>query len=187
MKRTFLSLLTLALIFLTSCSGGSSNDPKVVTRKFFEAMKTMNMEEAAKYATKESKSMLDMMKMGMAFAAANQDSIKAEMAKQKIEFSEPVINGDEATVAVTVDGKDKTDFKLKKEEGEWKVAFDKNTLMKTGIEKAQKEGADPADLQEAQRAMEMLKNSDSLKSVLEKAGGSLEEAGKALDSMKNKQ
>ena len=182
MKRLFLPLLLGAITWLSACSS-SENDPQAVTRKFYEAMKTFNTEEAAKYATKESKGMLDLMKMGMSFAALNQDSIKAEMAKQKIAFSEPVINGEEATVSVTVDGKDKTDFKLKKEEGQWKVAFDKNTLMKTGIEKAQQEGADPAELKEAKRAMEMLKTSDSLKGLLEKAGGALQDAGKQLDSL----
>jgi hypothetical protein len=40
-----------------------------------------------------------------------------------------------------VDGKDKTDFKLKKVDGQWKVAFDKNTMMKTGMEQMEKKGA----------------------------------------------
>ena len=43
----------------------------------------MNVDEAAKYATKDSKSMLDLMKMGMSMAPKNLDSMKAEMAKQK--------------------------------------------------------------------------------------------------------
>lgn len=181
MKRRSTILLALATSVFMACSSGGG-DPKAVTKKFYEAMKTMNMDEAAKYATKESKNMLDLMKMGMSFAAANQDSVKAEMAKLKVDFSEPVINGDQATVTVTVDGKDKTEFKLKKEEGQWKVAFDKNTLMKTGMEKAQQNGADPAELQEAQKALESLQNPDSLQKVMEKAGEAMKEAGKAIDS-----
>jgi nitrogen fixation protein FixH len=185
MKRRSTILLALVTSIFMACSSGGG-DPKAVTKKFYEAMKTMNMDEAAKYATKESKNMLDLMKMGMSFAAANQDSIKAEMAKLKVDFSEPVINGDEATVTVTVDGKDKTEFKLKKEEGQWKVAFDKNTLMKTGMEKAQQNGADPAELQEAQKALESLQNPDSLQKVMEKAGDAMKEAQKAVDSATKK-
>jgi len=181
MKKQIIILLALVTTVFVACSSGGG-DPKAVTKKFYEAMKTMNMDEAAKYATKESKNMLDLMKMGMSFAAANQDSIKAEMAKQKVDFSDAVINGDEATVTVTLNDKDKTDFKLKKEDGQWKVAFDKNTLMKTGMEKAQQNGTDPAELQEAQKALESLQNPDSLQKIMEKAGDAMKEAGKAMDS-----
>jgi hypothetical protein len=79
-------------------------------------------------------------------APKNLDSLKAEMAKQKITYSDPVINGDEATLSVTVDNNEKTDFRLKKEDGQWKVAFDKNSLMKTGMEKMEKNGASEEDM-----------------------------------------
>ncbi|HSC53415.1 MAG TPA: hypothetical protein VLC98_07345 [Phnomibacter sp.] len=140
MKKFILPLAAVIMLAVAACSGGSKNDPKQVAKNFFEAFESMDIDKAALYATKDSKSMLDMMKMGMNMAQLNMDSIKKEKAKQKIEFSDPVINGDEATIAVTVDGKDKTDFKLKKEEGQWKVAFDKNTLMKTGMEKRGQQG-----------------------------------------------
>ena len=177
MKKTLLPLLAIVMLALAACSGGSG-DPKSVAKKFFEAFKTMDIDEAAKYATKDSKQMLDMMKMGMSFAPVNKDSLKQEMAKQKIEYGDAVINGDEATISVTVDGKDKTDFKLKKEEGAWKVAFDKNTLMKTGMEKMQQKGASAEEMEDAQKAMDML-SGDSLKQVME-------EASDVLDSMKMK-
>src|SRR5438552_3449288 len=83
-------------IVIAACKGGG-NDPKSVAKHFFEALKTMNIDEAAKYATKDSKSMLDLMRMGMTMAPKNMDSVKAEMDKHKIEYSDPVINGDEAT------------------------------------------------------------------------------------------
>jgi hypothetical protein len=179
MKKYFLQLSAIAMIALAlaACSGSASNDPKSVTKNFFEALKTMNIDEAAKYATKDSKSMLDLMKMGMSMAPKNMDSLKAEMAKQKIEYSEPVINGEEATITVTTDGKENTDFKLKKEDGLWKVAFDKNSLMKTGMEKMEEHGASDAEMQEAQDALENL-NADSIRAAVE-------EANKALDTLKN--
>lgn len=179
-NKILLAVLAFFGLAMVACKSGGG-DPKDVAKKFFEAIKTMNIEEASKYATKESKSMLDLMKMGMNFAPQNMDSLKKEMAKQKIEYGEAVINGDEATVSVTVDGKDKTDFKLKKEEGQWKVAFDKSTLMQSGMEKMQEGGATPEEMKEAEDALKML-NSDSLKNALNKAGDALKDAGKAIDS-----
>lgn len=153
-------MLVAIVAVMTACQAGGG-DPKSAAKNFFEALKTMNIDEAAKYATKDSKSMLDLMKMGLNMAPKNIDSLKAEMAKQKIEYGEPVINGNEATVTVTVDQKDKTDFKLKKEDGQWKVAFDKNTLMNTGKEKMQEKGVAPEELEEAQKALDSLKDLDT--------------------------
>lgn len=184
MKKLVLPLVAVAMLVLAACSGTGGGDPKSVAKSFFEALRMMNIDEASKYATKDSKGMLDMMKMGMSMAPLNQDSLKKEVAKQKVEFGEPTINGDEATISVTVDGKDKTDFKLKKEEGQWKVAFDKNTLMKTGMEKAKEGGASEQELQEAEKALEML-NSDSLKDAMKGAAGeALKEAGEQLQEKK---
>jgi nitrogen fixation protein FixH len=184
MKKMFLPLVAVAMLVLAACSSTGGGDPKSVAKSFFEALRMMNMDEAAKYATKDSKGMLDMMKMGMTMAPVNQDSLKEEVAKQKVEFGEPIINGNEATITVTVDGKDKTDFKLKKEEGQWKVAFDKNTLMKTGMEKIKEGGASEQELQEAEKAMEML-NSDSLKDAMKAAAGeALKKAGEQLHDEK---
>lgn len=174
-----LSMAALVLSVMVACSGAGGGDPKSVAKKFFEALTTMNIEEASKYATKDSKSMLDLMKMGMTMAPQNMDSLKAEMAKQKIEYSDPVINGDEATLAVTVDGKEKTNFRLKKEDGAWKVAFDKNSLMKTGMEKMEEKGASPDDLNKAMDAMNQL-SGDSLQDALKEAGKAMEEAGEQM-------
>jgi Domain of unknown function (DUF4878) len=181
MKKNLSFIAVAATVILFTACGGGGGNPKDVAKKFFEAIKSFNIDEASKYATKDSKSMLDLMKMGMSFAPKNMDSIKNEMAKQKIEYGEAVIKGDEATVSVTVDGKDKTDFKLKKEDGEWKVAFDKASLMQTGMEKMNEGGASEADMKDAEEAMKML-NSDTLKDVLNKAGDALKEAGAAIDS-----
>lgn len=184
MKKIFLhaSLFAAISVLMIACKGGG-DDPKTVARHFFEALKTMNVDEAAKYATKDSKSMLDLMKMGMSMAPKNLDSMKAEMAKQKVEYTEPVINGDEATISVTVNDKEKTDFKLKKEEGAWKVAFDKNSLMKTGMEKMEQHGASEEEMKEAQDALKGV-NSDSVSQALKGAGKALQEAGEKLDSVK---
>jgi hypothetical protein len=171
-----------ASIAIIGCSGGG-NDPKSVAKKFFEAIKMMDIDEATKYATKDSKGMLDMMKMGLSFANLNKDSLRKELDKQKLEFSDPVINGDNATVTITSDNEDPTEFKLKKEDGQWKVAFDKNTIMKTGIEKMEQKGASDEELNDARKAMDMLNNPDSLRNSIENAGEALKNAGSAVDSI----
>ncbi len=183
MKKTFLKLAACSLIVvaMAACKGGG-NDPKSVAKHFFEALKTMNIEEAEKYATKDSKSILELMKTFKGMAPQNMDSLKAEMDKHTMEYSEPVINGDEATITVTADGKEKTDFKLKKEEGQWKVAFDKNSMMKTGMDKMEEHGASDEEMKQAEDAMQQL-NSDSVKDALQQAGKALEGAGKTLDSL----
>lgn len=180
MKKTFLKLAAAAMVVVSmaACTAGGG-DPKSVAKKFFEALKLMNIDEAAKYATKDSKSMLDLMKMGMSMAPKNLDSLKAEADKHKVEFGEPKIEGDVATITVTTDGKDATDFKLKKEDGQWKVAFDKSSMMQTGMDKMQEKGASEEEMKEAEEAMKML-NSDSLKGKIEEAGKALQEGGKAI-------
>ena len=182
MKKTLLNFLAFAFIAIAfiGCTAGGG-DPKAVAKNFFEALKTMNIEEAEKYATKDSKTVLDLMKTMMSMAPKNLDSMKAEMANHKMVYSDPVINGDEATLSVTIDGKDKTDFKLKKEDGLWKVAFDKNSLMKTGMEKMEQQGASESDMKEAEKALEQM-NSDSVGQAIQGAGNAIEEAGKTIDS-----
>ena len=83
---------------------------------------------------------------------------------------------------MTVDGKEKTDFRLKKEDGLWKVAFDKNSLMKAGMKKMKQKGASDEEMREAQEALNQL-NSDSVSEALKGAGKALEEAGEKLDSI----
>ncbi len=180
MKKLMGLVLASAIILMAACSDANSGDPKVVTKKFFEALKTMQLEEAEKYATKDSKSMLDLMKMAMSFAP-NSDSIQAELKKQKIDYSDAVIKDDEATVTVTVNDKETTNFKLVKEEGQWKVAFDKSTLMQIGMDKAKDDpNISEQELEEAKEALETL-NSDSLKKMIDGAGDAMKEAGKAIE------
>jgi hypothetical protein len=72
------------------------------------------------------------------------DSSQTTMYKKEhMDMGDAVINGDRATVPV----KDKksgevTDFVLKKESGEWKVAFDKSTLMEMAQKKMKEHGMD---------------------------------------------
>ena len=116
-----------------------------------------------------------MVEMGMKMSNDTKETEKYD--KNNMEFGDVKIDGDKATVPVKEKKAAKTlNYSLKKVNGEWKVAFDKSSVMSMGMEKLNEKGVDAGA--EVNKAMDELKdvNADSLK-----AG--LEEATKALDSM----
>lgn len=160
MRKLFFVIAIAAVHFMVSC-GAAGGDPTDVAKKFFAAMSTKNIDEATKYATKDSKTMLDMVKMGMSMA----DSSKNEDFDMKdAAFGAPKINGDEATIMIkSKKDPEGTEFTLKKEEGTWKMAFDKNTVMKIGMKK-------------------MGDKKNEIKNALDSAGNGFKEA---MDTLKN--
>lgn len=137
MKKIILILITTSVVILSGCKSGGG-DPKTVLDHFFKAISNKNIDEAKKYVTNDSQGMLGMMQMAMGNVP---DSAKEMFKKENIEMGDAVINGDRATIPV----KDKksgeeTDFVLKKESGDWKVAFDKSTLMEMAQKKMKEHG-----------------------------------------------
>lgn len=165
-----MAAVAFMVVALVSCKGGGANDPKSVAQSFMDALKKKDFDGAAKYATKESKSALDMMKSAMKMAESlggkNDDmDIDKQWKGKKVEYGEPKINGEEATVSIMVDGKEDMPISLKKEDGTWKVAFDKNTLMKTGAEK-------------------MKESSNDMNNSMQQADSALKSIDKMVDSTK---
>lgn len=141
MKKLSLALVALLSVAIFSCKSGDG-DPKTVLGNFFGALEKKDIAKAKTYATKESEQMLGFMEMALTMA---KDSAKLnEFDKYKaanMELGEPKIEGDKATISV----KEKTtgeamDYTLKKENGQWKVAFDKNTVMSMGMQKLKEGG-----------------------------------------------
>ena len=100
-----------------------------------------------------------------------------------MEFGDARIEGDKATVPV----KDKktgesTNFTLKKEEGKWKVAFDKASIMQMATDKMQEKGG----MDSLHNAMDKLKdiNIDSVKAGIDKGMEALDSAKQELEKMK---
>lgn len=182
MKKVLLSVTaaTFMLIALVGCKGGAANDPKSVAIAFMDAVKAKDFDGAAKYATKDSKSALDMMKsavkMAEAFGGKSDDmDFDKEWKGKKVEYSEPKIEGDNATLSLMVDGKEQMPISLKKEEGNWKVAFDKSTLMKTGTDKM--------NMNDINNSMKNIDNmGDSIQNALNDASKMMNTMG---DSIKN--
>jgi hypothetical protein len=159
-----------------SC-GNTGGDPKTTLSNFFDALSKKDIATARKFATEESKSMLDMMEMGMNMDKSSKDNDKYD--KSKMEFGDAKIDGDKATIAVKEKGSGETmNFTMKKEKGTWKVAFDKASMMNMGMEKMKEKGMNPVD--SLNKAMDDIKNmnTDSLKAGMEEGMKMLDSASK---------
>jgi Domain of unknown function (DUF4878) len=188
MKKLILSLFAVALLASTGCKSGgaSSSDPKATLISFFKAMSKKDFAAAKKMATKESESMFSLMEMGMNMAD-KMDKKEADEAfnkfdDAKMEFGEAKIEGDKATVPVThKDEKETANFILKKEDGAWKVAFDKASMAEMGGEKMKRENANDENfnMDSLTNAMKNL-NSDSLQKAIKEGMGALDSLNKVL-------
>ncbi len=171
---------TFMMVALVGCKGGSSGDPKSVAIAFMDEIKAKDFDGAAQYATKDSKSALEMMKSAMkmaeAFGGKGDDmDFDKEWKGKKVEYSEAKITGDNATVSLMVDGKEQMPISLKKEDGSWKVAFDKNTLMKTGADKMKENGEDMPKMEDLNGM------TDSIKKAMEQVGPAMDSLKKAME------
>ncbi len=174
-KITNVLFLAGAIALLAVGCGGKkvANDPKAVVTAFFAKLAAKDFDGAAKLATKDSKTTLDMMKKGMEAAekmgelGKDKDSDPTEEFK-KMTFGEPKITGDNATVPVTAGGEKGTkDIPLKKEDGSWKVDFSMSTLQKMKDNDGADNGFDTPVDTDANTDIKM--SADSLEEALKKA------------------
>ncbi len=173
MKKIITSLLTASLIIIAGCSAGGG-DPKTVLISFFDAIAKKDFDKAKKLSTKDSESMVSMIQMGMQMQQNEADTAAmSRFNKNDMEFGDAVINGNVATVPVKEKTSgESTDFTLKKEDGSWKVAFDKSTLMQMGEKKMKERGMDMNNMQ-----------MDSAQ--MEKAGKMMDSAKEMINQMKD--
>lgn len=182
MKKFLLAILVLSTVSFIGCNSGGG-DPKAVLSQFFEALSKKDIEGARKLATKDSKSMIDMMEMGMNMSKDKKDAEKFD--KANMEFGEAKIEGDKATVAVKEKKSGESlNYILKKEDGSWKVAFDKASVMSMGMDKMNEKGINPTD--SIGKAMDELKNMDmdSLKDGMKKGMEMLDSVKKEAEKAK---
>jgi hypothetical protein len=158
----------------------SGDDPLSVLQQFFNAMAKKDIAEARKYATSESKSFLDMMETISKFDSSS--SIEtSRYLNENIEFGKAKINGKEAVVEVKSkkDG-EKLSFNLIQENGEWKVAFDLNTILTIGMQKMKQNGLQNTDqLKDALNELNKV-GVDSLKKGADAEMQKLDDALKSL-------
>ncbi|MBS1729963.1 MAG: DUF4878 domain-containing protein [Bacteroidetes bacterium] len=135
MKKVFpvICFAILGILF-AACK---QSDPGVVAQHFFEALYSKNFPEAKKYATVASGQMIDMI------ATFNKNSKDSTQPNSKIVVDQVKINGNNATARVTsANNNNSVIASLVKENNEWKVAFDKNSIMHMGQEPADHKSVD---------------------------------------------
>jgi hypothetical protein len=133
--RIFLLVFLLLPVLVWSCKNTPDN-PKAVAQAFLDAIMKKQFDEAGKYATKESQPAMEMLKSAerayKQFGRSDEFDIAKELRNKKVELTEPQMDGENrATISVMADGQEKMPLILVKEQGQWKVAFDKATIMDT--------------------------------------------------------
>lgn len=200
LKNTFMKKLLMAAAVITAitfsgCNAGGG-DPKSVLVAFFDAMSKKDFVAAKKLATKDSESMFSLMEMGKNMAKSN-DKDDMNFDKSKTEIGEAKIEGDKATVAVKDKEKNESiNFLLKKEDGAWKVAFNKEWISQMAMQKMGEKGMDMNSLMDTvSNGMDKIKdiNVDSLTNAMKEAGEKIdqnkekiEEAAKKLEEAAKK-
>ena len=185
MKKIILSILAFSSICIISCKN-NDGDPQSVLSQFFDAMSKKDIATSRKLATEESKSMLDLMEMGIKMDSSTEVSEKYD--KSKMEFGEPKIDGDKATITVKEKKNGEAlNFTLKKEKGNWKVAFDKASMMNMGMDKMKEKGIDPSG-ENLEKAIDKMKSIglDTMKKELDESLGKLDSVSKELKKLEDK-
>lgn len=125
MKTVKVAILTLfAALMLSACGGGS---PEAVAQKFQSAIMEGDFEKAAQYASSSTAPLLK--SMATMIPADQLKELKDEAKGTKVKVGEVEVEGDTATVTLemtSADGEvDSMDYHLVKEDGSWKVVFEK--------------------------------------------------------------
>jgi hypothetical protein len=115
----------LLLLTIPGCKRGPA--PREVASKFLQAVLNSNYQEAKKYATKDSESLLTAL---ASLTGALPAAERAKIRNSKISIRDVAINGDLATVTYINSGEDRSEtLNLKKEKGQWRVAFTKDYVL----------------------------------------------------------
>ncbi len=118
MKKVIHTLL-ISIFMLSMFSCGSSSDPKEVGKQFLLHLQNEEWDKAKELGTEGTKASIQMI-VGFMEMSKQKD----EKKKSKLEFGECEINGDEAVLHYTADGKEET-LNLVKKDGEWLVDWKK--------------------------------------------------------------
>jgi uncharacterized protein YfeS len=179
---SFRPLLSFFIIIILACQS-QKDDPVASAKAFYEALAKKDFKTAKQFATKDSKTMLELIE-SMSQMAADVKTEQDDWEKMKnAVYSNADIEGDRATVTVKIGGEENL-VKLKKEDGTWKVALDKETLQETIEEKS---GGSTEDIDRALDSVskELENAGDSIGKAMEETGEKLKKAGEALQQENN--
>lgn len=165
MKKLIQAATLLCSLFILSCSTKSNSDPKTVLTDFLTKLSKKDFKGAEKFATESSKNMLEMIESTSKFAPDSNN----EYDMANLEIGNASIVGEKATIDVKNKKEGKSiKYTLKKEKGEWRVSFDKQSMMDMGND-SMKNGSS---------------SSENLDSLSDKLNESLDDLNKKLDSLK---
>lgn len=123
MKKVIIPVFAvLAVLFVSACA--KSDSPEKTINSFLNAVNAKKWDEAKGFATKESESMIDMVKGFADMMPDSASAMKFEIVKDKTK-----IDGDNAEVTVKDENSNEMAYKLKKQDGAWKVDFTMEALM----------------------------------------------------------
>ena len=182
-KVTSIFVFGMLLLVIGCKTNDKNTDPKLVLQNFMDALVKKDFEAARKLSTEKSKTMINMMERAL------QSGEKAERAfnkydKSKMEFGTAKIDSMKAVVPVKdlVTG-ETLNYPLYKENGDWKVAFDLESLMSTITEPMKKSNStDPGGsikLPYKERNI----NVDSVTKEMHRGMHDLDSVSKALEKM----
>jgi hypothetical protein len=178
-NKVMFAAIILSSTLLWGCNAGK--DPNQVLGKFFDALYKKDIVEAQKSATPDSKLVLDLLELSL----KTDSNETAKFDKSHLEFGKPSIEGNKAVVTV----KDKRNgemlnYTLLKENGSWKVAFDKATVISMGTNKMREKGINIKD--SINHVMDEFKkmNIDSLRKGMHEGSKALDSVAKILDQLK---
>jgi hypothetical protein len=176
MKKSIYYLLILAISIFTGCKTNES-DPSQTLKSFLEALEKKDFKTAKQFATDDSKSLLDILEMGSTLSKEKTEPIKGT-SLSNLKFDEPIISSDKANITIHNTEKDQSPitFTLKKINKEWKVAFDKSTLIGMGMEQLNESTKE--------KSIEMNKALDEIKKIgLDSMQRSIDQEMKKLDTV----
>ncbi len=158
MKKTLAIVIALAIFFCSSCNTQKSDaSPKTVFIEFIKALKRNDFAKAQSLATPASSSTF----LVLNFGKDKLEKILAKIDTTNLNIAEPPIVGEKATINYTEKiSNTKANFILEKINGEWKVAFDLESILAM----ADNTNATSADLKI--EGTDPLHNLDSMEKVL---------------------
>jgi len=126
-KQGICIAIALIVLLLASCGNAApANDPGSVAKAFLERLQKMDFDGAKALATKDGQKVLSMMQGFLAMADEEQKKKMNEEGEQgTITIGSVDEQGDKATVVYSMGDKKDQPLELVKENGQWKVNFQK--------------------------------------------------------------
>lgn len=135
MKILLFAACLLCFVYSCNTNKNDTDGPKKAMSKFLTAMENNNFEEAKEYATEDSQDFLEMIDK-------DDNNTGNAYKDKKFDITTVETHGDDANVGVRFKGNTALNFHLKKQQGQWKVAFNLNAMLDMVKDLMKKEGTD---------------------------------------------